>query len=204
MSSKPKAGAATAPAGILGELCRACLGLAFTAEEAEELRVGVEHHHAAAAGEHVTIRGQAAPEAVELGILLKCLGIGFRGPRIALTSQQLGLAVGVRDDLDALTAQDLLSLSPRLRTRLNERYRFEHPEDTRIRIARHAGEVLACHGDVLQFRSPAKRKRKVGSESKSTAEVFNTLARGLAAAQTLGHDIDFVLRELRKGARAPI
>jgi hypothetical protein len=82
---------------------------------------------------------------------------------------------------------------------------IEHlPEHTRVRIARNAGEVLACHGDVLQFRSPAKRKRKPGSESKSTVDVFNILARGLAAAKTLGHDIDHVLRELRKGARAPI
>lgn len=64
------------------------------------------------------------------------------------------------------------------------------PEAVRVRVARHAGEVLACHGDVLQFRSSAKSKR-------STAEVFNTVARGLAAAATLGHDIDRVLRELR-------
>lgn len=72
------------------------------------------------------------------------------------------------------------------------------PEETRLRIARHAGEVLACHGDVLQFGTPAKKKRKPGSESKSTAEVFNILARGLAAAASLGHDIEHVLRELRK------
>lgn len=65
------------------------------------------------------------------------------------------------------------------------------PEAERVRIARHAGDVLACHGDVLQFRSLTKRKRK------STAEVFNIVARGLAAAATLGHDIDEVLRNLR-------
>lgn len=72
------------------------------------------------------------------------------------------------------------------------------PESTRLRIARHAGEVLACHGDVLMFRRPAKRKRKPGSEAKSTAEVFNTVARGLAAAQTLGHDVDWVLRRIQE------
>lgn len=71
------------------------------------------------------------------------------------------------------------------------------PEAVRVRVARHAGEVLACHGDVLQFRSSAKRNRKPGGDAKSTAEVFNTVARGLAAAATLGHDIDRVLRELR-------
>jgi hypothetical protein len=70
------------------------------------------------------------------------------------------------------------------------------PERTRLRLARYAGEVLACHGDVLQFRSSPKGKKK-GSESKTTAEVFTILARGLAAAQTLGHDIDFVLERLR-------
>ena len=100
--------------------------------------------------------------------------------------------------------RDLLALALEAAIPLHVAELERLPEDTRIRIARHAGEVLACHGDVLQFRSPAKRKRKAGSESKSTAEVFNTLARGLAAAATLGHDIDFVLRELRKGARAPI
>lgn len=72
------------------------------------------------------------------------------------------------------------------------------PVAERVRIARHGGEVLACHGDVLQFRSPTKRKRKPNTEAKSTAEVFNAVARGLAAAATLGHDIDRVLRELRE------
>lgn len=100
--------------------------------------------------------------------------------------------------------EDLLALALEAAIPLHVAELERLPEDTRIRIARLAGEVLACHGDVLQFRSPAKRKRKPGSESKSTAEVFNTVARGLAAAQTLGHDIEHVLRELRKGARAPI
>lgn len=40
-------------------------------------------------------------------------------------------------DLDQLSAQDLLALSPVLRDRLNERYRFEHPEDGRIRGLSH-------------------------------------------------------------------
>lgn len=35
-------------------------------------------------------------------------------------------------DLADMSAQDILSLSPRLRARLNERYRFVHPEDERI------------------------------------------------------------------------
>jgi 4-hydroxyproline epimerase len=35
-------------------------------------------------------------------------------------------------DLDELSAQTILSLSPVLRDRLNERYTFEHPEDPRI------------------------------------------------------------------------
>lgn len=60
------------------------------------------------------------------------------------------------------------------------------PESTRLRIARHAGEVLACHGDVLMFRR------------KDTTEVFNAVARGLAAAQTLGHDVDWVLRRIQE------
>lgn len=72
----------------------------------------------------------------------------------------------------------------------------------RLRIARHAGEVLACHGDVLQFRSPPKRTRpkrhpEAGPPPLATRDVFNALARGLAAAATLGQDIDHVLRELR-------
>jgi hypothetical protein len=72
------------------------------------------------------------------------------------------------------------------------------PVAERLRIARHGGEVLACHGDVLQFRSSTKRKRKPGTEAKSTAEVFNAVARGLAAAVTLGHDLQEVLRGLRE------
>ena len=40
-------------------------------------------------------------------------------------------------DLAELTAQDILGLSPRLRERLNERYRFEHPEDSRIQGLSH-------------------------------------------------------------------
>ncbi len=94
--------------------------------------------------------------------------------------------------------RDLLALALETAIPLHRAELESLPEETRLRIARHAGEVLACHGDVLQFRSPAKKKRKPGSESKSTAEVFDTLARGLAAAASLGHDIDQVLRELRK------
>jgi len=67
----------------------------------------------------------------------------------------------------------------------------------KLRIARHGGEVLACHGDALQFCSSAKRKRKAGSTAKSTAEVFNAVARGLAATQALGHDINQVLASLK-------
>ena len=113
MSSKTKAGAATAPAGILGELCRACLGLAFTAEEAEELRVGVEHHHTATAVEDVTVGRQTSPEGVEVGVLLErlCVDLGRLG--IALAAQQFGITVGRGHDLDSLTVGiglDLLGL----------------------------------------------------------------------------------------------
>ncbi len=69
-------------------------------------------------------------------------------------------------DLAALTAQELLSLSPRLRTRLNERYRFEHPEDARIQGLSHLlwtgeprlpdshGRNAVFYGDQAIDRSP--------------------------------------------------
>jgi 4-hydroxyproline epimerase len=69
-------------------------------------------------------------------------------------------------DLSALTAQDLLSLSPRLRSRLNERYRFEHPEDARIQGLSHLlwtgkprkpdsqGRNAVFYGDQAIDRSP--------------------------------------------------
>ena len=73
------------------------------------------------------------------------------------------------------------------------------PVATRLRIARHAGQVLACHGDVLQFSCPAKRRRKPGGEAKSTAEVFNIVAKGIAAAATLGCDVTEIFRSLEGG-----
>jgi 4-hydroxyproline epimerase len=39
--------------------------------------------------------------------------------------------------LSALSAADIVSISPRLRQRLNERYDFEHPQDQRIRGLSH-------------------------------------------------------------------
>jgi 4-hydroxyproline epimerase len=96
----------------------------------------------------------------ELGGELR-VDVAFGGNFYAIVEPQSGY-----DDLDALTAQELLSISPRLRTRLNERYRFEHPEDDRIRGLSHLlwtgkprlpdshGRNAVFYGDQAIDRSP--------------------------------------------------
>jgi len=90
----------------------------------------------------------------------------------------------------------LLALSLEAAIPLHAHQMASLSDAAKLRIARYGGEVLACYGDVLQFRTPMKRRRKAGSTAKSTAEVFNAVARGLAAAQALGHDIDQVLASI--------
>jgi 4-hydroxyproline epimerase len=96
----------------------------------------------------------------ELGGELR-VDVAFGGNFYAIIEPQPGY-----DDLEALTAQDLLALSPRLRTRLNERYRFEHPEDARIQGLSHLlwtgrprkstshGRNAVFYGDQAIDRSP--------------------------------------------------
>ena len=54
-------------------------------------------------------------------------------------------------DLEHLTAADIVRLSPLLRDRINERYRFSHPEDDRLSHMRHilwAGKPLLPESDA--------------------------------------------------------
>lgn len=67
----------------------------------------------------------------ELGHTLR-VDVAFGGNFYAIVEPQPGYR-----DLADLTAQELLAVSPRLRERLNERYRFEHPEDDRIQGLTH-------------------------------------------------------------------
>ena len=96
----------------------------------------------------------------ELGVDLR-VDVAFGGNFYAIIEPQAGY-----EDLDALSAQELLSLSPRLRARLNERYRFEHPEDARIQGLSHVlwtgrprkpdshGRNAVFYGDQAIDRSP--------------------------------------------------
>jgi 4-hydroxyproline epimerase len=62
----------------------------------------------------------------ELGGTLR-MDVGYGGNFYAIVEAQAHYA-----DLDQLSASDILRISPRLRTRLNDRYRFVHPQDERI------------------------------------------------------------------------
>jgi 4-hydroxyproline epimerase len=96
----------------------------------------------------------------ELGGALR-VDVAFGGNFYAIVEPQDGYR-----DLSDLTAQDLLTLSPRLRERLNARYRFEHPEDARMRglthilwtgVPREAGSDArnaVFYGDAAIDRSP--------------------------------------------------
>ncbi|MEM1411014.1 MAG: 4-hydroxyproline epimerase [Pseudomonadota bacterium] len=87
--------------------------------------------------------------------------VAFGGNFYAIIEPQPGF-----DDLDALSAQELLALSPKLRRRLNERYTFVHPENERIEGLSHllwAGTPKApgsdarnavFYGDAAIDRSP--------------------------------------------------
>jgi 4-hydroxyproline epimerase len=55
------------------------------------------------------------------------LDVAYGGNFYAIVEPQDGY-----EDLSQLSASDILRISPRLRERLNERYRFFHPEDGRI------------------------------------------------------------------------
>lgn len=76
---------------------------------------------------------------------------------------------------------------------------------SRLRLARNAGKTLASYGDILQFKSkPRKARRRKNQQPvvdppPETADVFNALARGLAAAHTLGTDVAYVLRCIQHG-----
>jgi 4-hydroxyproline epimerase len=57
----------------------------------------------------------------------------------------------VYEDLEHLTAADIVRLSPLLRDRINERYRFTHPDDDRLSHMRHvlwAGRPLKPGSDA--------------------------------------------------------
>lgn len=96
----------------------------------------------------------------ELGGELR-VDVAFGGNFYAIVESQEGY-----EGLESLTAQDLLSLSPRLRARLNERFRFEHPEDSRIQGLTHLlwtgeprdpgsqGRNAVFYGDQAIDRSP--------------------------------------------------
>lgn len=96
----------------------------------------------------------------ELGGSLR-VDVAFGGNFYAIVEPQPGYR-----DLDDLSAQELLALSPVLRTRLNERYTFEHPLDERIRGLSHLlwagapqregthGRNAVFYGDAAIDRSP--------------------------------------------------
>ena len=62
----------------------------------------------------------------ELGGALR-VDVAYGGNFYAIVERQEGYT-----DLDELSVQDLLAISPRLRRRLNAGHRFEHPDDARI------------------------------------------------------------------------
>ena len=96
----------------------------------------------------------------ELGGPLK-FDMAYGGNFYAIIEPQPGYA-----DLDQLTAADIVRLSPLLRDRINERYRFSHPDDDRLSHMRHvlwAGKPLkpgsharnaVFYGDSAIDRSP--------------------------------------------------
>ncbi len=67
----------------------------------------------------------------ELGATLK-FDMAYGGNFYAIIEPQPGYA-----DLEQLTAADITRLSPLLRDRINERYRFSHPDDDRLSHMRH-------------------------------------------------------------------
>ena len=84
-------------------------------------------------------------ECPELGGSLK-FDMAYGGNFYAIIEPQPGYA-----DLDQLTAADIVRLSPLLRDRINERYRFSHPNDERLSHMRHvlwAGKPLKHGSDA--------------------------------------------------------
>lgn len=80
----------------------------------------------------------------ELGGELK-VDVGYGGNFYAIVDPQPGYG-----DLSELSASDILRISPRLRERLNEKYEFHHPEDSRISGLRHllwTGKPLKAGSD---------------------------------------------------------
>jgi len=67
----------------------------------------------------------------ELGGSLR-FDVAYGGNFYAIVEPQPGYA-----DLKQLSAADIVRLSPLLRSRINERYRFNHPDDARLSHLRH-------------------------------------------------------------------
>ena len=67
----------------------------------------------------------------ELGGELK-VDVGYGGAYYAIVDTQTHFR-----DLDDLSANDIIRISPRLRDRLNQKYDFVHPQDPRIRSLTH-------------------------------------------------------------------
>lgn len=99
-------------------------------------------------------------ECPELGGPLK-FDMAYGGNFYAIIEPQPGY-----EGLEQLTAADIVRLSPLLRDRINERYRFSHPDDDRLSHMRHvlwAGKPLkpgadarnaVFYGDAAIDRSP--------------------------------------------------
>jgi len=93
---------------------------------------------------------QLAVECPELGGTLS-VDVAYGGNFYAIVEPQ-----GIYQDLADLEVQQLLAISPRLRQRLNERYRFVHPEDDRISGLSHilwtgAALTASAHGRNAVF-----------------------------------------------------
>src|SRR5262245_52030026 len=70
---------------------------------AEEIAIGVQHHHVTLVGEAFAVRLEAAVEGVELLILTEGLGVDGGGPGVAITTGFFGFAIGFGQQYAALT-----------------------------------------------------------------------------------------------------
>jgi 4-hydroxyproline epimerase len=123
----------------------------------------------------------------ELGGPLK-FDIAYGGNFYAIVEPQ-----GIYSDLEQLTAADIVRLSPLLRERINQRYRFSHPDDDRLSHMRHVmwtgrprlassdARNAVFYGDAAIDRSPCG--------TGTSARMAQLAARGsLAAGDTFVHE----------------
>jgi hypothetical protein len=83
------------------------------------------------------------------------------------------------------------------------------PDNVKLRIAHHGGQIMACYADSLMFRSPQPRRVRWrgdhrGEVAPGTAGTFDAVAKAIACARLLGADADKIFSMLRASSRTGV